>query len=310
MPWHQDSRAGVPCHPGARVPILDGDTRSPWHRTHTKDYACTHFDTFPSGTSLRGWWMSFNIHLKILVWSTLIVRITPIKILFKSLKTISNSGVSGISGWQTLLTHFVNKTLSLITSLTCFPNVSFWTVRVLSSHDFGSRWPSLCTTAFGWVTSWNGTRVVKPLNRDLSLFTKTYLQVSQSTLLRECLEDHSTVHNILRASDAWHPGMGAGLLVIKSEFILINRIYQFVCTINTLERERERERERKRDRERSEINRFKRTIPACRTPGSLCTVLSLCAQCCHCALCAQCCHCGYLDLGRNTQIPPVSWQQD
>jgi hypothetical protein len=37
--------------------------------------------------------------------------------------------------------------------------------------------------------------------------------------------------------------MGAGLLVVKSGFILFIKNYQFPLQINTLERERERERE-------------------------------------------------------------------
>jgi hypothetical protein len=38
--------------------------------------------------------------------------------------------------------------------------------------------------------------------------------------------------------------MGAGLLAVKSVFIIFIQIYQFPIQINTLERERERERER------------------------------------------------------------------
>jgi hypothetical protein len=38
--------------------------------------------------------------------------------------------------------------------------------------------------------------------------------------------------------------MGAGLLAVKSGFILFIKNYQFPIQINTLERERERERER------------------------------------------------------------------
>jgi hypothetical protein len=37
--------------------------------------------------------------------------------------------------------------------------------------------------------------------------------------------------------------MGAGLLAVKSGFILFIKSYQFPLQINTLERERERERE-------------------------------------------------------------------
>jgi hypothetical protein len=37
--------------------------------------------------------------------------------------------------------------------------------------------------------------------------------------------------------------MGAGLLAVKSGFILFTKSYQFPFQINTLERERERERE-------------------------------------------------------------------
>ena len=47
-----------------------------------------------------------------------------------------------------------------------------------------------------------------------------------------------------------HPGMGAGLLAVKSGFILFIKSYQFPLQINTLERERERERERESVRER------------------------------------------------------------
>ncbi len=38
-----------------------------------------------------------------------------------------------------------------------------------------------------------------------------------------------------------HPGMGEGLLAVKSGFILFIKSYQFPLQINTLERERERE---------------------------------------------------------------------
>ena len=41
--------------------------------------------------------------------------------------------------------------------------------------------------------------------------------------------------------------MGAGLLAVKSGFILFIKNYQFPLQINTLERERERERERTKD---------------------------------------------------------------
>jgi hypothetical protein len=44
--------------------------------------------------------------------------------------------------------------------------------------------------------------------------------------------------------------MGAGLLAVKSGFILFIKSYQFPLQINTLERERERETERRRQRER------------------------------------------------------------
>ena len=41
-----------------------------------------------------------------------------------------------------------------------------------------------------------------------------------------------------------HPGMGAGLLDVKSGFILFIKNYQFPLQINTLERERERSKEK------------------------------------------------------------------
>ena len=42
------------------------------------------------------------------------------------------SHAKGVGGWQTLLTNFVDKTLSSITSLTRCPKDSFWTVRALA----------------------------------------------------------------------------------------------------------------------------------------------------------------------------------
>ena len=53
------------------------------------------------------------------------------------METMSNT--KGVGGWKTLLSNFVFKTLSPITTLTCFPNVSFWTVRTLVLGDFGFR---------------------------------------------------------------------------------------------------------------------------------------------------------------------------
>ncbi len=38
-------------------------------------------------------------------------------------------------------------------------------------------------------------------------------------------------------TDAWHPGMGAGLFAVESGFILFIKNYQFPLQINTFERE-------------------------------------------------------------------------
>ncbi len=51
---------------------------------------------------------------------------------------------------------------------------------------------------------------------------------------RWSLDNHSTVGNSLR--DTWHPGMGEGLLAVKSGIILFIKSYQFSLQINTLER--------------------------------------------------------------------------
>jgi hypothetical protein len=75
---------------------------------------------------------------------------------------MSNSNEVG--GWQTLLTNFVYKTLSAITPLTRFPNVSFCTVRAfalahlvadglanfgMGEYDFGRIWRTLLVMTQG-----------------------------------------------------------------------------------------------------------------------------------------------------------------